>query len=220
MEIDFQGFNIINNSINNDNNKIINYNGKSDEIGNEETSKLITLTSSDKNKRINEENKNVNIIKKKIYKKNLCLMKPTKSFRYKTFASDETTKKVNHTNLDENIKNDMLSKYSSNLNNTLEGPLDSNKEKNKPIKTKKIIKLNESNNININDENNSQIKQKSKVSSSGKRITTEKNRLKNIEIQKIPDLNSINNNKPKITSLTLENGVEKKKILNFYAYDT
>lgn len=71
----------------------------------------------------------------------------------------------------------MLNKYSINLNNTLEGPLNSNIEKNKPIKTKKIIKLNESKNININDENNSYIKQKPKVSSSGKRITTEKNRL-------------------------------------------
>ncbi len=177
MEIDFQGFNIINNSFNNDNNNIINYNGKSDEIWNEEASKEITLTSSDKNKSINEENKNVNIIKKKIYKKNLCIMKPTKSFRYKTFASDEATKKVNHRNLDENIKNDMLNKYSINLNNTLEGPLNSNIEKNKPIKTKKIIKLNESKNFNINDENNSYIKQKPKVSSSGKRITTEKNKL-------------------------------------------
>ena len=94
MEIDYQGFNIINKSINNDNNKIIsNYNEKSDEIGNEEVTKETTLTSYDKNKNINEENKNVNILKKKIYKKNLCLMKPTKSFRYKAFTSDETTKK-------------------------------------------------------------------------------------------------------------------------------
>ena len=81
-----------------------NYNLKSDEIWNEEASKEITLTSSDKNKSINEENKDVNIIKKKIYNKNLCIMKHNKSFRYKTFASDEATKKVNHRNLDENIK--------------------------------------------------------------------------------------------------------------------
>ena len=214
MEIDYQGFNIINKSINNDNNKIIsNYNEKSDEIGNEEVTKETTLTSYDKNKNINEENKNVNILKKKIYKKNLCLMKPTKSFRYKAFTSDETTKKVNHTNLDENAKNIRLSKNSNNIDNSLENPLNSNIEKNKPIKKKKIIKLNESNNSNINDENNKHIKQKSKISSIGKRITTEKNRLKNIGIQKTPDLNSINNDKPKITSLTLENGVEEKKVL-------
>ena len=121
MEIDYQGFNIINKSINNDNNKIIsNYNEKSDEIGNEEVTKETTLTSYDKNKNINEENKNVNILKKKIYKKNLCLMKPTKSFRYKAFTSDETTKKVNHTNLDENAKNIRLSKNSNNTDNSSE----------------------------------------------------------------------------------------------------
>jgi hypothetical protein len=64
-------------------------------------------------------------------------MKPTKSFRYKAFTSDETTKKVNHTNLDENAKNIRLSKNSNNIEITLENPLNSNIEKNKPIKKRK-----------------------------------------------------------------------------------
>ena len=213
MEIDYQGYNIISNSIYNDNNKIINYNEKSDEIEDEETTKETTLTSSDKNKNINEENKNVNNITKKIYKKNLCVMKPAKSFRYKTYASDETTKKVNHININENSRNIILSKYSSNLNNTQDNSLNSNVGKNKPIKKKKIMKLKDNSDIDINDLSNIHFKQKSKVSSTGKRDIIENNKLKNIEIKKTPDLNNKNIDKPKITSLTLEKGIEKKKVL-------
>jgi hypothetical protein len=210
MEIDYQGYNIIGNSIYNNDNKIINYNEKSDEIEDDETTKETTLTSSDKNKNVNEENKNLNNITKKIYKKNLCVMKPAKSFRYKTFESDETTKKVNLININENSRNIILNKYSSNLNNTLDNSLNSNIGKNKPIKKKKIIKLKDNSNIDINDDS---IKQKSKVSSTGKRNTTENNKVKNIEIKITPDLINKNNVKPKITSLTIEKGIEKKKLL-------
>ena len=206
MEIDCQGYNIINNIINSDGNKIINYNEKSNEIEDEEVSKEATLISSNKSKKINEENKNMINITKKIYKKNLCAMKTTKSFRYKTFAIDETTKIENHTNMNENSRNLILSKYSFNLNNTLDNSLNNNIEKDKPIKKKKIIK------IENNNDCNTHITQKSKFSSIEKRIITEKNKLKNID-KKNPDLKNKIFDKPKITSLTLENGEEKKKVL-------
>ena len=215
MEIDYQGYNIISNSNYNDDNKIINYNEKSNEIEDDETTKETTLTSSDKNK--NEENKNINNISKKIYKKNLCVIKPAKSFRCKTFASDGTSKKVNHinnkNNNNETSRNIIISKYSSNLNNTLDNSLNSNFGKNKPIQKKKIIKLKDNSKIDINVDSNTYIKQKSKISSTGKRNIIENNILKNLEIKENPDLNNKNNDKPKITSLTLEKGKQKKKVL-------
>ena len=85
----------------------------------------------------------------------------------------------------------------------------------KKVKKKKIIKTKdiENDNINANENYSTQKKQKAKVSSTGKRferIATENKRLKITENKNISEILT---NEPKITSLTLENGKEKKKVL-------
>jgi hypothetical protein len=86
----------------------------------------------------------------------------------------------------------------------------------KKIKKRKIIKTKENeNDYNINDSENHSVhkKQKPKVSSTGKRferIATENSRFKITENKNISEIFT---NEPKITSLTLENGKEKKKVL-------
>lgn len=87
----------------------------------------------------------------------------------------------------------------------------------KKIKKRKIIKTKENeNDYNINDSENHSVhkKQKPKVSSTGKRferIATENSRFKITENKNISEIFT---NEPKITSLTLENGKEKKSTCN------
>ena len=212
----------MNNSINNvKNRKRINNkeNEKSDEIDDEEATKETSMAYSEKNRIIKEENKNniinnsiTGIFKKKIYKKNAKItgMNKTKSFKYKSLACDDTIKKTYYTIIDEKTNNILLNKYSSNLENS------SSINTEKKIKKRKIIKTKENeNDYNINDSENHSVhkKQKPKVSSTGKRferIATENSRFKITENKNISEIFT---NEPKITSLTLENGKEKKKVL-------
>ena len=212
----------MNNSINNKKNmkKLNNKeNERSDEIDDEEATKETSMTFSEKNRIIKEENKNniinnsiTGIFKKKIYKKNAKItgMNKTKSFKYKSLACDDTIKKTYYTIIDEKTNNILLNKYSSNLENS------SSINTEKKIKKRKIIKTKENeNDYNINDSENHSVhkKQKPKVSSTGKRferIATENSRFKITENKNISEIFT---NEPKITSLTLENGKEKKKVL-------
>ena len=213
--------NSINNSINNGKNrKQLNNkeNEKSAEIDDEEATKETSMTFSEKNRIIKEENKNniinnsiTGIFKKKIYKKNAKItgINKTKSFKYKTIGGDDIIKKTYYTIIDENTNNILLNKYSSNLENSTSINTEKKIKKKKIIKTKDI----ENDNINTNENYSTQKKQKPKVSSTGKRferIATENKRLKITETKNISEILT---NEPKITSLTLENGKEKKKVL-------
>ena len=171
---------------------------KDDEMDDEEATKETSMTYSDKNRNIKDENKNSIqkneegiCFKKKIYKKTVKnTIKKTKSFKTKKILSDETMKRINHTIIDENSRNKILNKITNNLNNNNTTNINSEKIKIKTTFNSKKIK----------------------VSSTGKRILVDENNIsKNSDIKKNEGF--ANNNKSQIKSLTLENGIQKKKII-------
>ena len=232
QSIEIRYENSINNSNsyrNNNNKNKINLveNEKEDEIDDEEATKETSLTFSDKNRNLNDENKNiiqkieVNYIKKKTYKKaGRNTIKKNTSFKKGNFLCNDSIKKVNHTYTiaDKNSNNIALNNLSNTLdnNNTINKDIEKIKLKTKKIK---IIEL-DNNNFELNNSYNSHNKQKEKFASTGKRFVTKNNLIKNPDIKRNTEIlnininNSNNNiNKSQIKSLTLENVTQKKKIL-------